>query len=143
VRAVALLILCASIIRSTYWHMNATLIVEVWIRNLLSIKSRRVRKRRDLKELLPYHRRVWTIFHTHTYTFYFSSKFCYLLVQNFFVSKDFFSTRKVSCRFFQFPRFLSRCWIKQHFYGRLWKLSGKLYRWYTRWAIVGIHAAST
>jgi len=91
VRAVALLTLCASIIRSTYWHMSATLIVEVWIRNLLSIKSRRVRRRRDLKELLPYHRRVWTIFYTHT--FYFFSKFCYLLVQSFLVSKDFFSTR--------------------------------------------------
>lgn len=44
--------------------MNATLIVAVWIHNPLSIRSKRVRRRRDPRELLPYHRRVLPILKT-------------------------------------------------------------------------------
>lgn len=44
--------------------MSATLIVAVWIHNPLSIRSKRVRKRKDPRELLPYHRRVLPILKT-------------------------------------------------------------------------------
>lgn len=44
--------------------MSATSIAGVWIRNPSSIRSRRVRRRRDLRELLPYHRRVLPILKT-------------------------------------------------------------------------------
>lgn len=52
---------CANTIRNTCWHMNVTLIAGVWIRNPLSIRLRRVRKRRELRELLPYHHQVLPI----------------------------------------------------------------------------------
>lgn len=44
--------------------MSATLIAGVWIHSLLSIRSKRARRRRDLRELLPYHRRVLPILKT-------------------------------------------------------------------------------
>lgn len=59
---------CANTIRSTCWHTSATSIAEVWIRNPSSIRSKRVRRRRDLRELLPYHHRVWIIY-TYIYNF--------------------------------------------------------------------------